>query len=252
MDKKKIYEKLGACWFQKVVFKVEDLKFRLIDKFCPNLGDWYSKRCDHKVTKICSKIEDEEEKNKIRFKYNCKKMTFQRELVEKKNRNYHMTCNNASEFYKYLLWNKKVHVNGIIKNLFCITGCGIALAFTSGFWFGAACCYLGYNLLSLGVNFQCVNLQNYNICRFDEKREVLKKMEMRKRESDVKNYALVGEAICKKLESSVEKPKSTDVVASMTSVEELLQLRKLALDVKRQRSVGNVTSKEDVKINVKR
>ena len=41
-DEKKIYEILGATWFQKIVFKAEDLKFKFIDKFCPNIYDWYS------------------------------------------------------------------------------------------------------------------------------------------------------------------------------------------------------------------
>ena len=32
MDKKKLYEKLGAVWFQKVVFSVEKIKFKMCKK----------------------------------------------------------------------------------------------------------------------------------------------------------------------------------------------------------------------------
>lgn len=101
--KKKLYERLGALWFQKVVFKVEDLKFKFIDKFCPNIDKWYSKQCDKKVNKLCSKNISIEEKNKIKYEYNLRKLRFKREIVEKKNRNYHFDMNNASSFKKIFI-----------------------------------------------------------------------------------------------------------------------------------------------------
>lgn len=236
MDKKKLYEKLGAVWFQKVVFKVEDLKFKFIDKFCPNIGDWYNKQCDKKAEKLIAKVSDEEKKKDIRFKYNFRKMAFNRELVEKKNRNYHMNLENASSFYKYLLHNKKVHVNGMKFNAVIISTSIALLPILNGFWFGFVASLLAYNVFALGVNFQCVNLQNYNICRFDEKREVLEKIEQRKKASDAKNYGVVGAKIYKKLESSVTIPKKEEVLKEMTTIEELEQLKRLALEIKKQHS----------------
>ena len=53
MEKEKLYEMLGAYWFQKVVFKVEDLKFKFRDRFCPNIDSWYCNYCDKKVKKRC-------------------------------------------------------------------------------------------------------------------------------------------------------------------------------------------------------
>lgn len=245
--KKKICEKLGAVWFQKVVFKVEDLKFKFIDRFCPNIDSWYSKQCDKKVVELCNKTGNEDEKKSIRFNYNCKKMRFKREIIEKKNRNYHMTLNNASSFYNYLLWNKKVHMNGIITNVICL-GVGLALIpFTSGVLSALGSIFLGYNLISLGINFQCVNLQNYNICRFKEKKETLEKIERRKKDSDAKKYALAGEKIYKTLESSVEMPKTSDVVKSLSTLEELEQLKALALEVQRQTKV-NDNDKAETKV----
>lgn len=247
MDKKKLYEKLGAVWFQKVVFKVEDFKFKFIDRFCPNIGTWYNNQCDKKAEKLIAKTDDEEKKKDIRFKYNYRKMAFNRELVERKNRNYHMNLENASSFYKYLLHNKKVHVNGMKFNTVIIGSSIALLPMLSGFWFGAVATILAYNIFALGVNFQCVNLQNYNICRFDEKRELLEKIEQRKKASDAKNYGAVGAKIYKKLESSVTIPKKEEVLSEMTNLEELEQLKKLALEIKRQHS-----SDDGVKQKVKR
>ena len=176
MNKEKMYKVLGASWFQKVVFKVEDLKFKFIDKFCPNIDSWYCNCCDKKVRKLCLKVESEEERERIRLNYNFKKMAFKRELRNKKNRNYHIEFNNASKFKDYLLWNKKVHKHGMIWNGIWISLCGLCLFFTSGAASVLASIWLGYNVLALGVNFECVNLQNYNILRFEEKEEILKKI----------------------------------------------------------------------------
>ena len=49
----------------------------------------------------------------------------------------------------------------------------------------------------------------------------------------------------KKLESSVTLPKKEEIVKEMTSLEELQELRKLALEIKRQRSSNG--SKDGVK-----
>lgn len=249
--KLKMYEKFGALWFQKVVFKVEDLKFKLIDKFCPNIDEWYSSRCDKKVNELCLKVKTEEERNAIRFEYNCKKMRFKREIIEKKNRNYHMDFNNSSTFYNYLLWNKKVHMNGIVTNVVSLGLAGVLLPLASGFWFGAGCCFIAYNILSLGVNFECVNLQNYNICRFNERRDTLAKLEQRRKDSDARKYALCGEKIYKKLEESVETPKTSEVVSSMSSLEELQQLRALALEIQRQNK-SNSSDTEKNKVIMKK
>mgnify|MGYP003304601969 CR=1 FL=1 len=50
-----------------------------------------------------------------------------KELREKKNRNYHIEFNNASKFKDYLLWNKKVHKNGMIWNGIWISLSSLAL-----------------------------------------------------------------------------------------------------------------------------
>lgn len=239
MDKEKLYRLLGASWFQKVVLKVEDLKFKFIDRFCPNIDKWYCNYCDKRVHKLCLKVDSKEEKERIRLNYNFKKMSFKKELRDKKNRNYHIDFNNASKFKDYLLWNKKVHRDGMIWNGIWISLCSLALFFTSGIASVLTSIWLGYNILALGVNFECVNLQNYNILRFEEKEEVLKKLERRSKKRDVKNFAKVGERIYNKLCNRVEIPRSSDVVSDITDKEELEQLRRLALEVKEQRQTSS-------------
>ena len=238
MDKEKLYRLLGASWFQKVVLKVEDLKFKFIDRFCPNIDKWYCNYCDKRVHKLCLKVDSKEEQERIRLNYNFKKMSFKKELRDKKNRNYHIDFNNASKFKDYLLWNKKVHRDGMIWNGIWISLCSLVLFFTSGIASVLTSIWLGYNILALGVNFECVNLQNYNILRFEEKEEVLKKMERRSKNRDVKNFAKVGERIYNKLCNRVEIPRSSDVVSDITDKEELEQLRRLALEVKEQRQTS--------------
>jgi len=250
--KKKIYENLGAVWFQKFVFIIENLKFKFIDKFCPNISDWYSKKCDQKVAKLCLKTDDEEKRKRIRINYNYKKMYFKKEIVERKNRNYHITLNNANSFYNYLLWNKKVHLKGIIRNLISILGCSIILILSTNLLSSVALFYLIYSIIALGINFECVNLQNYNIYRFNEKKEILVKLENRQKEKDIKNYALAGKVIYKQLEEKIERPKNEEIVTNLKTKEELEQLRKLALEIKNQRSKSNEEKVNNNKKRIKR
>ena len=241
MDRKKICEKLGANQFQKIVFKVEDIKFKAIDKFFPNIDTWYSKRCDRRANKLCLRAKNEEEKKAIRLKYNYKKMLFKREVVEKQNRNYHMTLNNASDFHRYLEWNRKVHRNGMIKNIICMAGSGLLMMMSGGLISALALGYLVYNTICLGVNFECVNLQNYNLCRLEEKREILQRIEERQKEKDIERYSKVGKTIYDKLEANVVIPKSDEVVSAIENIDELLQLRSLALEIKAKRMASNGT-----------
>lgn len=245
--KKQLYEKLGALKFQKIVFKVEKLKFKIIDKVCPNIYLKYNNWCDKKVNKLCSKNISEEEKNNIRFEYNCRKMAFKRELMERKNVNYHFNNSNASKFYKYLEWNKKVHVKGMINDTIAIILSIIGICLFNNVFFILSCLSLIYNIISLGINFECVNLQNYNLCRFEEKKQILVRLEERSKEMDLKKYSDVSKKIYSELVSSVELPKSDEVVSKLTTVEELRQLRALVLEIKKQRDCDNNREKQKVK-----
>lgn len=240
---KKLYEKFGALQFKKFVLLIEKMKFKVIDKFFSNIGDWYSKRCERKVTKLCNKNITEEEKNRIRFDYNCRKLAFKKELIEKKNRNYHFDTSNAGSFYKYLLWNKNIHKKGIRKDIIGIVLSILGIFFLNGVFIPVVIITLLYSSISLVVDFECVNLQNYNLCRFYERKDVLDKIEERKKKRDIDNYSNVSKKVYEQLEKSVESPKSSDVVDSLTTVEQLRELRKLALEIRKKREDIDVSSK---------
>lgn len=246
--KKLLYEKLGALKFQKIVFKIEKIKFKLIDKFCPNIYIKYNNWCDKKVNKLCSKNISEEEKNRIRFVYNCRKISFKRELLEKKNVNYHFKNNNASEFYKYLNWNKKVHQKGMINDVIGIILSVLGICLFSNFFFIASIISLIYNAISLVIDFECVNLQNYNICRFEEKKHILARLEKRSLERDLQKYSDVSKKIYNELSSSTKLPQGEEIVSKLTTLEEIRQLRQLALEIKNKRSYENNEEENKEKI----
>lgn len=78
------YELLGATLFQKIVFKVETLKFIILDKFFPNSQKKYNKYCDVKCQKACKKVSSEQEKQMIINYYKFEKLKYKKELVTKK------------------------------------------------------------------------------------------------------------------------------------------------------------------------
>ena len=237
-DKEKLYKALGAEWFQKVVLKVEDQKYKFINKFCPNIDKWYDKYCERRVKKLCKKAKTEEERKNIRFIYNYNKMRFKRELVEQKMRNYHMDLNNATEFKKYLLMNKRIHQKGIKANLIKIVCSIILTPFIAKSYLWLVNAYLIYNLIALGINFQCVNLQNYNLYRFQDNEEQLARIESRIKTKNAQQYSQVGKKIYKGLEQSIKCPDPKDLVKSLNK-KELEQLKKLVLSTANKRQTAN-------------
>ena len=97
--KKKIElcEKLGANKFQKVVFKVEELKYKVIKTFFPRYIEWYDKLCDRKKKKELKKAKTKEEQKKIIDHYRMQKMIMRKEFHREQNRNYHMDPNKPTE-----------------------------------------------------------------------------------------------------------------------------------------------------------
>ena len=113
----KTCELLGAKQFQKVVFLVEKIKYKIIEKFFPNVEDWYNKRCENRKEFLLKKCKTEEEKEKINDFFKMEKMKFKKELIYKENRNYHVDCNNPNKIKEYLNINKNIHKKSLISNL---------------------------------------------------------------------------------------------------------------------------------------
>jgi len=226
--KMKVCERLGAKRFQKIVFKVETLKFKTIKKLFPNYIEWYDKLCDRKRDKELKKVNTEEARKRIINHYRRQKLIMRKEFYREQNRNYHVDLNKPTEILHYLNWNKKVHKKGLIKNGFFIP----ALAIASGIGIAPIITLplLAIELGSLFINFQCVNIQNYNIYQFKEKEETIKKLEERKIKRNIKNYSEAGAVISRSLEKTDDVPSLHQIIENIQTKEELEQLKNLVQD----------------------
>ena len=223
--KKKIErcEKLGANKFQKVVFKVEGLKYKILKKCFPNFIERYDKVCDKKRDKALKKVTTEEERKKISNYYRRQKLIMRKEINREQNRNYHLDPNKPTEILHYLNWNKKVHKKGMIKNAVLIPVLGVA----SGLGFWPAIPLLAMEVGSLFINFQCVNIQNCNIYRFKQKEETMKKLEARRTKRNIEQYKDAAGAVSQIMEKTDHIPSISEIIDGIKTPEEAEQLKKL-------------------------
>ncbi len=221
--KQELCKRLGAESFQKVVFKVEDLKYKLLKKLWPNFISFYDKQLDKKKRKELRKEKDPEKRKQIKEKYRYEKMAIRKEFNREQNRNYHMDMNKPLEILHYLNWNKRVHTKGLVQNLIAIPLLSIATALG----FGIAIPFLVEEVFSLFINFQCINIQNYNIYRIEEREETFKKLEERRLRSNIAQYGEAAKVIDKTLASTEEIPTFKEILENAKTPEELQQLKKL-------------------------
>lgn len=225
--KKKIdlCEKLGASKFQKVVFKVEELKYKAIKTFFPRYIEWYDKLCDRKKKKELKKAKTKEEQKKIIDHYQMQKMIMRKEFHREQNRNYHMDPNKPTEILHYLYWNKDIHMKGIIKNSIAIPALAVTAAF--GIWPAVVLPFLALEVGSLFINFQCVNIQNCNIYRYKQREETMKKLEERRNKRNIEQYSEAGTVVSRCMEKTEDIPSLSQIIESIQTKEELEQFRKL-------------------------
>ena len=231
--KKKITlcNRLGADRFQKVVLKVEELKFKVIKKIFPNFIEHYDRYVDKKRNKKLEGVTEEKTRQKIINDYRNQKLAMRKELNKEQNRNYHMNENKPTEFIYYLNWNKKVHKKALIKNGIAILGalglniCGIAPILTTAI--------IGWELLSAFINFQCINIQNSHIYRFKMLEPALKKREERRTNSNLVNYGQAANVYGRAIHNTMEIPTLEQLIANVKTKEELEQLRKMIKSVRK-------------------
>ena len=195
-------EKLGALQFQKVVFKVEDIKFKVLKKIWPNFLVFYDKQCDKKKRKLLKKAQTNEQKKAVIDDIRKLKMAMRKEWHREQNRNYHMDMNKPTEMLYYLNWNKNIHKKGIIANAITIPVLTAATIFGVPF----ALPFLIEEIVSAFINFQCINIQNYNIYRFKERQEMFEKMEARRMANNMKKHGEAAKVIGKVMEKTEEIP----------------------------------------------
>lgn len=232
-------KRLGAEWFQQIVFKVEKLKFKVLKNYFPNAKEKYEKSCDRKCKKALRKAKTESEKRMIIANFREQKLMFGKELNREQNRNYHLDMKNPKETLGYLKWNKRVHQEGLITDLIVLPILvGVAVA-----GFPVVLPFVAIETLSAFINFECINIQDYNIYRFKQKETQLKKIAERKQKKEEEKC---GEAIKVIAEAMQEKEKTitptalptvTEIINGAKSKEQLLQLRAMAQREIRERQI---------------
>ena len=241
--KKKIkrYERLGAVKFQKLVLLVENIKFKVIKKFFPNCVKYVDKYLDWKQKGALKRAKTEEEKKRIRSETKFTKMAIRKELNEEKNRNYHIDPKRPTEIIKYLHWNKEVHKRGLIKNgiLIPILVAGTILHIP------VAAPFLAYELISAFINFECINIQNYNICRMEQIAPRLKRKQEQREKKNIEEFGSAAEVIHKSIEESQSLPSFNDILENISSVEQLQQMRALFYREQEERQKTKQKSKDE-------
>lgn len=242
-NKIRIYEKLGATKFQKVVFKVEEKKFKILKKVCPNFIQHYDNWCNRKRDKLLKKYHSEDNQRRIIEYYRSQKLLARKEWIREENRNYHIDQNNPIEFIEYLEWNKQIHKNGLSKNMISIP----ILSIASACGFTPAVPFLMLELGRAFVNFQCVNIQNYNICRFQQKEEKLKRLQEQKQKRDLKKYGEAAKVIGESLDKTTEIPSLEEIINNIKTPEQLQQLRNLRQAILSTMVINNQIKESNLK-----
>ena len=230
----KIHEVLGAETFKEIVLSVEKAKFKYGKKLFPNFQEFYEKRVDLRTKRALAKAKTDEERKHIKEQALFSKLDMRKEINQEKNRNYHLDENRPKETLSYLEWNKGVHKRGLIKN-FAVIG---ALS---------AATVLGYNFIlpliaiesvSALINFQCVNLQDYNICRYKIAEDALVRYAERTKKKKIEQYSDAAELIYDSIEKADEKiPTTEEIIANSKSKEQLRQLKALIQEQEKRRKL---------------
>lgn len=228
-SKKDLYCLLGAEKFQEMVFVVEKMKYQIIEKFFPNIKETHEKISNKRFQKRL-KNEPIENQQYLLAEYQSQKLAFRKELVYKQNRNYHYNVNYPTQFIKYLEWNKKLHVKGIKKDI-------VMLIVTIGFTFllgnplpFISMIFVLINAFHLFIDFECVNLQNYNLERFQKKETyaLLEKIEAKKQNENLEKLGESIKPVAKVIANQIDLPTIEQVVNEISTIEQTRQLLEYA------------------------
>ena len=180
-QKMKRCEQLGARQFQKFVLWLEQKRYRFLKRHFPNLPVWFEKRCTSSYQKKLKKCKSSKERERLEKRFQYQVRMFRKEWNHEQNRNYHLNETNPDEFLGWLRWNKEVHLTGLAINTIMIPLMAVGTVITSGIVAPICCSILIYQMLSAGINFACINLQDYNYCRVMLQKEKLDRIAARKR-----------------------------------------------------------------------
>ncbi|MDD5888093.1 MAG: hypothetical protein PUC82_01220 [bacterium] len=240
---KKRYEKLGAKEFKKVVMEVEKLRWKITKKFFPNYLEKYEKSAEKELNKALKKATTEEERQRIINSYRRQILTARREYNREENRNYHLDAKRPTEIIGYLKYNKSVHQNALIRNAIISIG-------TMGFIVGGVATPVAATILiaqglSAIKNWQCINLQNYNICRIQIHKKALEQREIKRQQRQQEKYSEVSRVMEKAFETTKEPtkiPTVRELAGAIETKEQLEQMREWLKSIKETSKVKDDTA----------
>ena len=235
LDKQiELCKKLGAVQFQKIVFAVEKIKFKVLKKLVPNYLTYFDKHVDKITKKKLASASSEEERQAIIYGAKMSKMQERREFHQEENRNYHMRRENPTQIIKYLEKNKEIHKNGILRNAL------FAGLMIPGIILGSELALTLLILEAIGavINFECINLQNYNICRLTKIKDKMEQREIRIREREANLYKDISKDIHEAVMEKDEIPSIEEILACADTPEKLEQLKQLLAKTKSQRNIS--------------
>lgn len=237
MEKKKLYEILGAKKFKCLVLKLEKIKFNIVKILFPNnkLYIFLERVLDKRKNIELSKATTAQEKKNIIENYKYKKLKIKRQYVNSKNDNYHLNVINVDQLKNYLNWNKKVHQKGLMANIISMVITIPIILFSGEVLSSIASFVLGYSILCGVMNFECINLQNYNLLRYEQKYEKLKKLEQRNILKKVKKYKDANEIVAKSFEKNDDIPTINDIILNIETEQQKNQLIKLIEEEQQRR-----------------
>ena len=283
-DKKiELCKKLGADKFQKVVFKVEELKFKFIRKFIPRylehmdkLFDWIGKkelesskkslkrykRIKEDTIQRLSRTTSEEKKTRIKKRANRKLKRIKQRIIPTEVIKKNVQTNKllARKEY-YLSQNRNYHMDldrptemlayleynkRVHMNGLKRNAVFLPIFTGLSIAFPIVTPLAAYELASTFINFQCVNIQNCNIYRFKQKEEQLKKIEETRAKTNIRKYGKVSSIVSKELAKTEDRlPTMDEIIASVGDDKEALaELRQLALSTMSKRNAINAKTRK--------
>ena len=169
-------------------------------------------------------------------------MKFRKEMVNKEIPNYHLNIEDIDQTLSFLEVNKKIHVRGIKKDALKTLLCGtMTLLIEYPLVRNSSAILMALGITGLFINFQCVNLQNYNIKRIGNNYERLKKLEARSLKKHTQEYTSASSFIAPLLNGTLSIPTTSDIITALPSEEEASNLQKMVqreIEARQKRKVG--------------
>ena len=178
----------------------------------------------------------EEEINRIQENYITAKVSMRKELNLEQNINYHMNNEQPTEIIKYLNWNKNIHKRNLAFNAMAIA----ALSLGTATAIPGALPVLMLELISAGINFECINIQNFNICRYKIQEDILRKKEEKKTKENIEKYGDIAHKAKEKRNKKGDMLTSDEMIDCIDNIEQLEQFKKM-IDQKRKERKSYVT-----------